>query len=102
MLAMGVHAMGIYLMFWPLIGFQVITSGYFQATGRPAWAMLLSLSRQVLFLIPLVVFLPRFYGLDGVWWAMPVSDLLSVILSVTVFIRELRFLRSDRPYTGTA
>ena len=76
----------------PLIGFQIVSSGYFQAVGKPKHAMLLSLSRQVLFLIPLLYILPVFAGLDGIWFAPAAADLLAAVVTAVFFAREMRLL----------
>ena len=59
----------------PIVGFQIVSASYFQAVGKPKEAMLLMLSRQLLILVPAVLILPHFFGLDGVWAAMPTADL---------------------------
>jgi putative MATE family efflux protein len=92
LLSMGTGAMRIFLMMLPLIGFQVVSSSYFQAVGKPKPAMLLSLSRQVLFLIPLIIILPHFFGLKGIWYAGPTSDLLSSLLTGAWLFIEIRHL----------
>ncbi|MBU0956480.1 MAG: MATE family efflux transporter [Spirochaetes bacterium] len=84
------RAMRIFFLMFPLVGFQVVAGGYFQAVGKPRQAMLLSLSRQLIFLIPLMYILPLRFGLDGVFSAAPVSDLLSSILTAIFFFVELR------------
>ena len=76
----------------PIVGFQIVSASYFQAVGKPRQAMLLSLSRQVLLLIPAVLVLPRFFGLDGVWLALPVSDFCSSLLTGIWLCLELRHL----------
>jgi len=93
---MGRHAMHIYFLIMPIIGFQVVSSSYFQAVGKPKQAMLLALSRQLIFLIPPLLMLPRFYGLDGIWMGAPVSDLLSAILAGSLLYREMNRLRRPR------
>lgn len=72
----------------PVIGFQIIASGYFNAVGKPAHSMFLSLSRQVLFLLPLAWFLPLFWGLDGIFWATPCADTLAALVTLFFFWRE--------------
>ena len=74
---LGVHAIRTCMLMLPLVGFQVVAAGYFQAVGKPLQAMLLTLSRQVLLLIPAVLILPRFFLLDGIWAAIPASDFTS-------------------------
>jgi Na+-driven multidrug efflux pump len=78
----------------PLIGFQMITSNYFQSVGKPVQGTILGMSRQLLIFIPLLFILPRFFGLDGVFLTMPVSDILSVIVSIPFIRHELKFLHS--------
>ncbi len=78
---LGSHAMIIFFMFPPLVGLQVIGSGYFQAVGKPVQATILSLSRQVIVFIPLLLILPFYWGLDGIWWAGVFSDIGAFILT---------------------
>jgi len=80
------------LMFMPIIGFQIVSSAYFQAVGKPKQSMLLSLSRQVLILIPLVLILPKFIGLIGLFTAGPIADLSSSILTAVFLFFELKNL----------
>lgn len=75
-----------------LNGFQIVTSQFFQAIGKPQKAIVLSLSRQILFLIPLLILLPRAFGLDGALYAFPCADTLAFLLSLTVVLFELRLL----------
>ena len=66
----------------PLVGVQMLGASFFQAIGLAKPALLLTLARQVFFLIPLVFILPRFLGIYGIWYAFPVSDILATILTV--------------------
>lgn len=86
-LAVGKNAVMIMVIGTPLIGLNVVTSTLFQALGKARPAFLLSISRQLLFLIPLVILLPRLYGLSGVWAAFPVSDFLAFMLSGLLLFR---------------
>lgn len=88
----GAHALKTFLIFMPIIGFQIVSSNYFQAVGKPLQASLLSLSRQVLVLIPAMLILPSFYGLEGVLYAGPLSDLVSSIITAIFLFNELRHL----------
>ena len=99
LLALGGHAIRISMAMLPIVGFQIVAAGYFQAVGKPKHAMLLMLSRQVLILIPAVTLLPRLFGLDGVWIAMPTADLLSSLLTAGWLAFELRHL--DRRHAET-
>lgn len=89
---LGVHAIRICLAMLPIVGFQIVSASYFQAVGKPKQAMLLSLSRQVLLLIPAILILPCFFGLDGLWAAIPTADLGSSILTGIWLAVELRHL----------
>ncbi|RNA66365.1 MATE family efflux transporter [Alteribacter keqinensis] len=73
-----------------LIGVQVVSGGIYQALGMAKEALLLSMARQVLFLIPLVLILPHFFGVAGVWLAFPVADVLAFTLSVVLLYRDRR------------
>ena len=89
---LGVHAMRVCFLLSPLVGFQVVSASYFQATGKPREATFLMLSRQVFLLIPLVWILPKFFQLDGVWMALPISDGVSSLVTGACLLFELRHL----------
>lgn len=93
MMEIAIPAMRRVLLMLPILGFQIISTSYFQATGRPKQAMLLSLSRQVLFLIPLIIILPKIFGLIGVWSAGPTADLLSSLVAAVLIIGSIRHLK---------
>jgi putative MATE family efflux protein len=88
----GTRGIRIFLIMLPIIGFQIITTNYFQAVGKAAQAIFLSLTRQVLFLIPLILILPAFFNLDGIWIAGPLSDLLAAVVAGILLFKELRHL----------
>jgi Na+-driven multidrug efflux pump len=67
----------------------------FQAIGKARPAILLSITRQILFLIPLVLLLPYALGIDGVWLAFPGADLLAFLVTGVFFIREVRNMRTS-------
>ncbi|KJS82136.1 MAG: multidrug transporter MatE [Peptococcaceae bacterium BICA1-8] len=92
LIKLGSHALTIFLMFLPMIGFQVVGANYFQAVGKPKQAMFLTLSRQVLLLIPLIIILPKFYGFNGILYAGPLADLGSALLTGTWLLMELKSL----------
>ncbi len=94
------HAMRIIISAFFLVGFQMVAGNFFTSLGMAKKAILLSLTRQVLFLIPLTLLLPvlptidgGIWGLDGVWWSTPVSDTLSAALATWLLIRQLRIFR---------
>ncbi len=76
-----------------VVGFQIISSNFFQSIGKAKISFFLSLSRQVFILVPLIALLPLKYGLMGIWSAVPISDVAATILSGFFFIRELRSLK---------
>jgi putative MATE family efflux protein len=80
-----------------LVGFQVIGATVFQALGKPLPAMILSLSRQVLFVLPLMVTLPRFFGITGALSTFPLADGLSALVTLWLVRRELRLLTDLAP-----
>jgi len=80
----------------PLIGFQMIGTVVFQALGKALPALILSMSRELIILIPLILILPRFYGLNGVWYASPISDILSFSLTAVLFYRLIKQLDNEQ------
>lgn len=90
----GAHAMRMFLVFLPIIGFQIVGSNYFQAVGKPRHAMFLTLSRQVLLLIPLLLILPNYFGINGILSAGPIADLGSALLTGTWLLMELKILEN--------
>lgn len=74
----------------PVITTQLVGSAYFQAAGKALPALLLTLLKQGIFLIPLVYILPTFLGLNGVWWSFPIADLLSTLITVIILNLEVR------------
>lgn len=78
------------VMFFPIIGFQMVTSNFFQSIGMARKAIILSLSRQVLILIPCLFILPLFFDSFGVWISMPISDLAASVLAATFLYRQFK------------
>jgi len=86
----GTHAMKlVFIAFW-LIGFQVVGSTIFQAIGKAIPTFILSTSRQILFLIPLIFILPHFFQLDGIWLSFPIADTLSFAITLVMVIPQMR------------
>lgn len=81
-------------MFWA-VGFQIVTGNFFQYIGKPKRAILMSMTRQMLFLVPLLIFLPPRMGVTGVWMAQPIADTLSVLLAAVLIFFQLRRLRRN-------
>lgn len=72
---------------------QLLSSNFFAAIGKPVRGALLSLTRQVFFLVPLILILPLFFGLDGILYAAPIADFIAFVTSAAVMRRELRRLK---------
>jgi putative MATE family efflux protein len=87
------YAMKIFFLMFPVAGFQIISSQYFQAVGKPIQATILGLSRQLLLLIPLLLILPRFWGIEGVWRTPPIADTLSTFITATVIYIEMKHMK---------
>ena len=82
------RALRILLLMLPLLGFQIISANYFQAIGKASRSLILTLSRQAIFLIPLLLILPHYYGMDGIWLSEPISDASSSILAAILIFSE--------------
>jgi putative MATE family efflux protein len=87
-----VYALRVFLLMMPVIGFQIVGSNYFMAVGKPNPAALLSLSRQVILLIPALLILPLFFKLHGVLMAGPIADFGSFVITAVWLYREIRRL----------
>ena len=88
----AVHCFRTFLLLAPLCGIQITSGIFFQAIGKPVRAAALSLSRQVLFLTPLFLILPRFWGLEGALRAGPIADAMSFLVAAAFLLGELRRL----------
>ncbi|MGM0597831.1 MAG: MATE family efflux transporter [Myxococcota bacterium] len=93
----GARIIRIMIVVLPLVGVQIVGSATFLALGKAVPAFILSISRQVLFLIPLLLLLPLFMGLDGVWYSLPLSDICAFILSSTMLYHALKKLSNLPP-----
>jgi putative MATE family efflux protein len=89
---LSVTGMRLNLMMFPVVGFQIVSSSFFQSIGKAKISIFLSLTRQVLFLIPAILILPHFWGLKGVWLGGPVADFTSSLLTLLVLQWQIRKL----------
>lgn len=80
------HGARIFFIFYPLVGCQIVIQNFFQSVGKPKISIFLSLTRQLLFLIPFLIILPRHFGINGVWGSMAASDLIAFIFAVVTLI----------------
>jgi Na+-driven multidrug efflux pump len=83
-----------FLLALPMIGIGMICGNFFQGTGKPGRALILNMCRQVLILIPLLLIIPRFVGLKGVFMAAPIADTAAAALSIILLTLELRHMRA--------
>lgn len=78
-----------------IYGPPMSTASFFQAIGKPVKSLLISLSRQAFFLIPLALILSNFFGLDGALAAAPIADTLTLLLAVILVVREFKFWKAN-------
>ena len=102
LIRLSVEGMRIVFIFFPIIGFQMVATNFFQSIGMAGKAIFMSLSRQLLFLMPGLTFLPRFFevstpwdGSWGVWCAMPLSDFLATVVAFFMLTHQLRKFRAE-------
>ncbi|MGL4370142.1 MAG: MATE family efflux transporter [Spirochaetota bacterium] len=95
LISLTVYGMRATLLMFPIVGFQMVTSNYFQSIGQAKVSIFLSLSRQVIFLIPLLLILPHFFGLKGVWAAMPAADFSASILTAGILRSKAKKIRLE-------
>lgn len=81
----------------PIIAVQLIGAAYFQSIGKARPALLLTLTRQGIFFIPLILILPKFYGELGVWISFPISDVLSTIVTAYFLNKEVKATLINKP-----
>ncbi len=89
----AIKAIQINMMMYPFIGYQMVVTNFFQCIGKVKISIFLSLSRQLLFLLPLLAALPHFFGLNGVWAALPSSDFTASFIAaiiMLVFVRRIK------------
>lgn len=86
----------IYFIAYPVVGCQVVIQNFFQSVGKPKFSIFLSLTRQLLFLIPFLIFLPPYLGIDGVWVSMSGADVVAFIFAVVTLVIWLRRERRRR------
>jgi MATE efflux family protein len=93
---LSVHAMRIMMVSFPIIGYQMVIANFFQSIGKAKISVFLSLSRQLVFLIPLLLVLPTLYGVDGVWWSMPVADTISALVTAVIMALFMRKINKQK------
>lgn len=94
LLRLSARGLRIVVIFFPIIGFQMVASNFFQSIGMASKAIFLSLTRQLLFLVPCLLILPQFWGSTGIWISMPVSDLAASIVAGVMLYRQFKIFKS--------
>ena len=87
---LSVNGLRIMMAAFMLVGSQMVITNFFQSIGKAKISMFLSLSRQMLFLFPMLLILPKFMGVDGVWWSMPISDTIAEIVAVVMMYTYMK------------
>ncbi|MBP7584716.1 MAG: MATE family efflux transporter [Spirochaetes bacterium] len=98
----GTRGIRLFLLALPFVGVQILGANFFLAIGRAGMSLILNLLRQLIILIPALLTLPRFFGLDGVWIAIPFADFLAFCVTGAFVLRETRRLKSARPSAPSA
>ncbi|MBO5611963.1 MAG: MATE family efflux transporter [Prevotella sp.] len=96
LIRIAIHGVQINSLFFPLIGYQAVVTNFFQSIGIARMSIFLSLSRQLLFLLPLLIVLPPIMGVDGVWWSLPASDFIAFIVTLIIMIRYMKKFRDKQ------
>ncbi len=86
LIAISERGFRIYFIFYPLVGCQIVIQNYFQSVGRPKISIFLSLTRQLIFLLPFLMIFPKRFGIDGVWGAMSASDAIAFLFAIVTLI----------------
>lgn len=93
LIAISSHGLRVVLIMFPFVGFQMVTSNFFQSIGMAPKAIFLSLTRQLLFLVPFLLIMPNFFGPDGVWMSMPMADAAATTLAAILLWKQFRKFR---------
>ncbi len=90
------HGLRIFTLALPLDGYQIVSSAYFQAVGKPKMSFFMGLLRQVILMIPCLFILSHFFGLNGIWYAAPVSDIIATLFALYLIRKEVQNLKKKR------
>lgn len=94
-----IASLGLRMVFicYPIVGFQIVISTFFQSIGMAQKAIILSLTRQILFLIPFLLILPKFFGIAGIWLSMPLADFFATILAAIMLYKQYKEFNRYNP-----
>ena len=97
LLDMSAHGIVVDMLVFFVVGSQAVITNFFQCIGKVRISIFLSLSRQLIMLLPLAYVLPLFWGLDGVWYSMPASDFMAFAFTLPILWWYLRKIKKDSP-----
>lgn len=90
LIGMAARGIMIIMVTYPIDGYQMVVTNFFQSIGKAKISIFLSLSRQMLFLLPMLFILPPLFGVDGVWYSMPVSDCIAALVTLVIMLRFMK------------
>ena len=97
LISISANALRIMCCMFPIVGYQMVVTNFFQCIGKVKVSIFLSLSRQLIFLLPMLWLLPHLFQLNGVWFSMPASDLLASLVTAWIMARYMRkFMRQQQ------
>lgn len=91
----AIDAIQVMMLMFPIIGGQMVITNFFQCIGKVKISIFLSLSRQLLFLLPLLAVLPHFYNIKGVWASLPMSDLAAAIVAAAIMVAYMKKMKKQ-------
>ena len=95
LIELSVYGLQVSMAVFAVIGFQIVTTNFFQSIGMAGKAIFLSLTRQVIFLIPLLLILPHIWGVTGVWLSQSVSDLLAFLQAIVMMHLQIKKFKRE-------
>ena len=98
LISMAEHGLRVTNVTLPIVGFQIVVTNFFQSISKAKVSIFLSLSRQLLFLLPVLLVLPRFYQLDGVWLSFPISDTIAFLVAFAILWKYLRKITKQQKH----
>ncbi len=95
LIGLAAHGLRIIMVTFPIVGYQMVVTNFFVSIGMAKTSIFLSMSRQMLFLFPLLLLLPLEFGVNGVWMSMPISDTLSALVTLWLMVRYMNKMKNE-------
>lgn len=95
LIGLAAHGLRIIMATFPIVGYQMVVTNFFVSIGMAKTSIFLSMSRQMLFLFPLLLLLPLEFGVNGVWMSMPISDTLSALVTLWFMVRYMNKMKNE-------